>query len=159
MRTDQIVRFLGLLRGKDCPSLYCGRSPRCRSFKKRFPGNKKQLFRNHEFVTVKIQGLFLTCLHLDAKSETLRLEKLQGILTELLKVWNEPHIWAGDFNSVTRGDYPDDKWTKLEEERTRLPSDNSDYDDEPKAEVADGRAELLRLLGEDGMKGTVTTCR
>ena len=30
---------------------------------------------------------------------------------------------------------------------------------EPKAEVADGRAELLRLLGEDGMKGTVTTCR
>jgi hypothetical protein len=79
MRCDQIVRFLGLLRSKDCPWSYCARSPNSRSFilstvpvkevaKKRFPES-----RNHEFVTVKVQGLFLTCLHLNAKQETIRL--------------------------------------------------------------------------------------
>ena len=131
MRSNQIVRFLGLLKSKDCAWLYCARSPRCRSFilstypikevaKNSFPGSKKPVSKNHEFVTVKVQGLYLTCLHLNAKKETIKLEQLDLLVTEFeeLNVLGEPHIWAGDFNSVTRGDYTDKEWTKLKHRKS-----------------------------------------
>ena len=169
MMYSQIVRFLGLLRSKDCPWSYCARSPRCRSFilstfpikevaKNRLPGSN-----NHEFVTVKIQGLYLTCLHLNAKAETIRLEQLHGLVLEFkeLEVWGEPHIWAGDFNSVTREDYTDKEWTELRKERKELHTKDNHNDNEPKVEVAAKMVELgfTDCWVETGRIGNLATCR
>ena len=163
MRYNQIVRFHSILRSTDCPWFYCARSPNCRSLilstfpvkevaKKRFPES-----RNHEFVTVKIQGFFLTCLHLNAKAETIRLKQLARLVMELsdLEVWGEAHIWAGDFNSVTRKDYTETEWTKLKEGRKDLHTKNPKYDKEPKMEVAAKMVELglTNCWLETGRKG------
>ena len=50
-----------------------------------------------------------------------------------LEVWGEPHIWAGDFNSVTR---EDTEWTELEQDREKLHTKNPEYDYEAKVDVA-----------------------
>ena len=155
MSYDQIRRFLGLLKSRGCPWSYCGRSPRCRSFilstfpikevaKKCFHRGKKQVSRNHEFVTVKLLGLFLTCLHLDAKEETIRLEQLEELVNAFkeLEVWEDSHILAGDFNSVTKEDYKDTEWTVVKKDRKKLHTKSTEYDNEPKVDVAAKMVEL-----------------
>ena len=64
--------------------------------------------------------------------------QLEGLVVEFrdLEVWGEPHIRAGDFNSVTREDYTDTEWTELEQDREDLHTKNPQYDYVPKVEVA-----------------------
>ena len=53
-----------------------------------------------------------------------------------LEVWGEPHIWARDFNSVTREDYTEIEWTELEQDTEELHTKNPEYDYEAKVDVA-----------------------
>ena len=164
----QIPRFLGLLQKNQCPWTYCARSPRSRSIifstfpveevaKYNFSGNK-------EFVTVKALGVFLTCLHLNAKKETKRLLEIEQVKQKLeeAEVWGEAQIWAGDFNSVTREDYTNyAEWSEIEEDRQKLHSKKTLHDNEPRVDVVARMLELgfTDCWVETGRKGPLATCR
>jgi hypothetical protein len=91
------------------------------------------------------------------------LRQLEGLVTEFREreILGEAHIWAGDFNSVTREDYTETEWTKLEEDRKGLHMKNCEYDTEPKMEVAAKMVELdlNDCWLETGKKGIMATCR
>ena len=63
--------------------------------------------------------LYLTCLHLDHRYESTRLKELEVIaktLTSLTTHTNDnktPHIWVGDFNSLTKNDYSVEEWNEI----------------------------------------------
>ena len=63
--------------------------------------------------------LYLTCIHLDHRYESTRLKELDVItktLTSLTSNTNDnktPHIWVGDFNSLTKDDYSVDEWNEI----------------------------------------------
>ena len=66
-----------------------------------------------EFVTVKVRGIFVTCVHLNNRGEEERIKDLKRIWEELKKksLWKEDgakHIFAGDFNSLTWEDYDEE---------------------------------------------------
>ena len=75
-----------------------------------------------EFVTVKVQGIFVTCVHLPNLGEQVR-------ITDLKRIWGEQekkglgkevgakHIFAGDFNSLTWEDEDEEGWAKIGKER------------------------------------------
>ena len=140
IRKDKITSFLVLLKMKQLLWAYCARSPRGRSIilsafhfeevaKKRFPGKTSK----NEFVTVKIVGFFLTCHHLNAKEESKILQEIDIVTRQLedTKVWGDAHIWAGDFNSVTRKDYSE--WVEIGKDRIKLHAKDPKYDDETKS--------------------------
>ena len=140
IRKDKITSFLVLLKMKQLLWAYCARSPRGRSSilsafhfeevaKKRFPG------KTSNNVTVKILGFFLTCHHLNAKEESKILQELDIVTRQLedTKVWGDAHIWAGDFNSVTRKDYSDTEWVEIGKDRIKLHAKDPKYDDETKS--------------------------
>ena len=106
---------------------YCGRSPECRSIVLSiFPleevcrGYLGGSTRN-QFVTVRVQGFYLTSLHLAAKNEATRLRQLRNVRVKLSEkgVWNQGrmHIFAGDFNSLTKEDKSQEAWDKVAEDR------------------------------------------
>ena len=94
-----------------------------------------------EFVTVKVQEIFVTCVHLYNRGEEGRIKDLKRIWDELQKkslwkedgasslfipdylkrTWDEQeskedcakHIFAGDFNSLTWEDYDEEGWEKV----------------------------------------------
>ena len=94
---------------------------------KRVVGDKN-FPKNVRFVTVAVQPnsnnqtsdiLYLTCLHLDHRYESTRLKELE-VITKTLNSFtshtNEnktPHIWVGDFNSLTNDDYSVDEWNEI----------------------------------------------
>ena len=61
----------------------------------------------------------MTCLHLDHRYESTRLKELLVItktLNSLTSRENDssvPHIWVGDFNSLTKDDYTVDEWNEI----------------------------------------------
>jgi len=72
------------------------------------------------FLTVKIDleencPLFLTCMHLDFRTEPGRLIEIKAIRKHLEPVFKENHfqIWTGDFNAITREDYNNEKWNHI----------------------------------------------
>ena len=76
-----------------------------------------------EFVTVKVQGILVTCVHLPNSQgrEQVRIKKLKRIWGELEKkgLWKEvcvKHIFAGDFNSLTWEDDDEEGWAKVAKE-------------------------------------------
>ena len=106
---------------------YCGRSPECRSIVLSiFPleevcrGYLGGSTRN-QFVTVRVQGFYLTSLHLAAKNEATRLRQLRNVRVKLSEkgVWNQGrmHIFAGDFNSLTKEDKSQEAWDKVAADR------------------------------------------
>ena len=78
---------------------------------------------NCEYVVVKVAGVILTCLHLNAKREATRLKQLEKLRHDLRArdLWeaSTPHVWAGDFNSLTREDYTDAEMANIALERKR----------------------------------------
>ena len=94
---------------------------------KRVVGDKN-FPKNVRFITVAVQPkndnqtsdlLYLTCLHLDHRYESTRLKELE-VITKTLNSFtshtNEnktPHIWVGDFNSLTNDDYSVDEWNEI----------------------------------------------
>ena len=115
---------------------YCGRSPFSRSIiLSTIPLEEVCRLRlgvHHEFVTVKVQGFYLTCLHLDSKKEETRLHQLWKVRDQLSQkgVWGlgRMHIFAGDFNSLTERDN-EEGWAQeaVKRERSQL--------EEPKFDV------------------------
>ena len=99
----------------------CGRSPDSRSIiLSIFPLEEvsrgllpKARNNNNQFVTVKVAGLYLTCLHLDQKQERTRLGEVQGMMKVMGEQNMKPMILAGDFNSLKREDYSQDQWEKI----------------------------------------------
>ena len=78
----------------------------------------------NQFVTVKVQGLLVTCVHLPSSEggEATRVKCLRNIWTELEKkgLWKEgcvKHIFAGDFNSLTEEDEDEEGWERVRRER------------------------------------------
>ena len=69
-------------------------------------------------MTVKVRGIFVTCVHLNNRGEEERIKDLKRIWEELKKksLWKEDgakHIFAGDFNSLTWEDYDEEGWEKV----------------------------------------------
>ena len=92
-------------------------------------GNKN-FPKNVRFITVAVnprkveQGrssssFYLTCLHLDHRYEPHRLKELDVIKRTLDSLTNKteenyiPHIWVGDFNSLTMKDYTSENWKDI----------------------------------------------
>ena len=73
-----------------------------------------------EFVTVMVQGILITCIHLQYQAgEEGRIVQLKSVWDELRKKggWKGvKHIFAGDFNSLTWEDKSKDEWDRVAEE-------------------------------------------
>ena len=109
---------------------FCARSPGCQSLiLSTFPleevcrgylGHRGRKW-NRQFVTVKVQGFYLTSLHLGNKNEATRLCQLNNLRDRLSQkgVWDQGkmHILAGDFNSLTKEDKSQESWDKVAAER------------------------------------------
>ena len=142
---------------------YCGRSPRCRSIiLSTFPLEEVCRFgskSNNEFVTVMVQGFYLTCLHLNSKKEETRLHQLWKVRDQLSQkgVWGlgRMHIFAGDFNSLTKGDKSEEEWVQVavKRERSKL--------EEPKYDVAASMAQknFTDCWDQVGRQDLKITCR
>ena len=79
---------------------------------------------NSEFVTVKVQGFHVTCVHLPSNrvEEQGRIQGLKRIWAQLEKrnSWIEDggrHIFAGSFNSLTWEDEVEGGWARVATER------------------------------------------
>ena len=65
------------------------------------------------------QPFYLTCLHLDHKYEPYRVKEIDVITKTInsLTCRNEgnnfPHVWVGDFNSLTKEDYAMEEWNEI----------------------------------------------
>ena len=96
---------------------------------KRVTGDKN-FPKNVRFLTVAVtpknvgseypcQPFYLTCLHLDHRLEPHRLKELEIIKSTIASLVtnnsqnNTPHVWVGDFNSLTQEDYTIEEWNKI----------------------------------------------
>ena len=169
MRYWQVNKLINRL--KKSRWKYCGRSPTCRSIiLSTFPleevcrdklGGSGKTALNHEFVTVKVQGFYLTCLHLTAKKEETRLRQLGKVRDQLSQkgVWGlgKMHIFAGDFNSLTKEDKSEEGWAQVKVDR-----ENSNTElEEPKFDVAASMAQknFSDCWDQVGRQDLKITCR
>ena len=158
---------------------FCARSPSCQSIiLSTFPleevcrgylgcqGRK----RNLQFVTVKVQGFYLTSLHLYAKNEASRLCQLRNLRDRLSEkgVWDEGkmHILAGDFNSLTKEDRCQEGWNKVAAERELSNTKNLGENgftklEEPKFDVTASMSKknFLDCWAQVGRRDLKTTCQ
>ena len=60
-------------------------------------------------------SLFITCVHLDHRTEPRRIRELKEIVrkSSYEERKDQGHLWVGDFNSLTREDYSNEEWTKI----------------------------------------------
>ena len=153
----------------------CGRSPDSRSIiLSIFPleevsrGLLPKARNNNQFVTVKVAGLYLTCLHLSAKDEEARMNQLQGLASKVVWDGGRRHIWAGDFNSLTEGDKDKDGWEEVAEEREASNREGEGTRgfkrlEKPKFEVtkymADFFSDCWATAEEKGHKDLKETCK
>ena len=91
--------------------------------------------------------------HLDHTSETARMVQLRIARTWLVRDRNRPHLIMGDFNAVSRWEWPDEKLEELRDRPTRqggnLAGDGSGPQVVAAMEKA-GYVDLYRTLGEPG---------
>ena len=83
--------------------------------------------RSFPFLTIAIEDpqrsgdpsstVYVTCLHLDYRDETIRLKEIRTIKQKLESLLPQPetmassmHIWAGDFNALTKENYNYNQW-------------------------------------------------
>ena len=150
---------------------YCGRSPECRSIVLSiFPleevcrGYLGGSTRN-QFVTVRVQGFYLTSLHLAAKNEATRLRQLRNVRVKLSEkgVWNQGrmHIFAGDFNSLTKEDKSQEAWDKVAADRELSNQNNFAKLEEPKFDVTAFMAQenFTDCWAKVGRRDEMTTCQ
>lgn len=73
------------------------------------------------FTYAKIENIpFYVCLtHLDHINEKERLRQVDILINFLQaeKIFNEPHVIMGDFNTYRRSDYTEQEWKNIEDER------------------------------------------
>ena len=70
-------------------------------------------------MTVKVQGILVTCVHLPNVGEQVRIKNLKRIWAEQEKkgLWKgRRHIFAGDFNSLTWEDADEEGWARVAKE-------------------------------------------
>ena len=86
----------------------------------------KYAFGQPEFVTVKVQGILVTCIHLpqsDCKGgESGRIKEMKRIWEkleeeDLCKEVGTRHIFAGDLNSLTWEDQDEEEWERVADRR------------------------------------------
>jgi len=66
--------------------------------------------------TSQLYGIF--CTHLDHIKEPNRIEQLKIALDHITTTYpNLPHLFIGDFNSLTKGDYIDSDWEQITQHR------------------------------------------
>ena len=119
-------------------------------------------------MTVKVQGFYLTSLHLAAKNEKTRLSQLKNLKGRLSQagVWDQwkMHILAGDFNSLTKEDKSQEGWDKVAAERelsnTKKLAEVSKLE-EPKFDVTASmsRKNFFDCWAQVGRQDLKTTCR
>ena len=153
---------------------YCGRSPECRSIVlsifpleevcRGYLGGSTHVTRN-QFVTVRVQGFYLTSLHLAAKNEATRLRQLRNVRVKLSEkgVWNQGrmHIFAGDFNSLTKEDKSQEAWDKVAADRELSNQNNFAKLEEPKFDVTAFMAQenFTDCWAKVGRRDEMTTCQ
>ena len=115
---------------------------------------------NNQFVTVRVQGFYLTSLHLIAKKkEVNRLHQLANLREKLSEkgVWDKGkmHVLAGDFNSLTFADKSEAEWAEVAVER------NEANFEEPKFQVTAsmGQKNFSDCWAKVGTGGLRTTCQ
>ena len=102
---------------------------------------------------MKIQGIYITCLHLSSRKEATRLKQIEKIKKKLDKagVWGfgEPHIW----------DFDEEGWRNIEKKRKG--SSKEVAEPEPTEDVTRLMKELVfsDCWVETGRQGTLETCR
>ena len=103
----------------------------------------------------------ITCLHLDRKEEETRLHQLWKVRDQLSQkgVWGlgRMHIFAGDFNSLTKTDKSEEEWAQVAADR-----ENSDTElEESKFDVAAAMAQknFSDCWDQVGRRDPKTTCR
>ena len=116
-------------------------------------------------MTVKVQGFYLTSLHLAAKNEKTRLSQLKNLKGRLSQagVWDQGkmHILAGDFNSLTKEDKTQEEWDKVAAERELSNTKKSAELEEPKFDVTASmsRKNFFDCWAQVGRQDLKTTCR
>merc|ERR1719309_1252079 len=65
---------------------------------------------------VKGKPLTVTSIHLDSETESKRLLELEQVIKKL-SPFGGSQVWAGDFNSLTWGDYTISEWYELRDNR------------------------------------------
>ena len=158
---------------------YCARSPESKSIilsaypleevsSRRLGNGGRQA--NYQFVTVKVQGFYLNCLHLATKNEATRLRQLGKIRDELSEkgVWDHGrmHIFAGDFNSLTKEDKGEEGWEQVavsreDSNREKLGERGFTEQEEPKFDLTASmaRKNFSDCWAEMGRRGLKNTCR
>ena len=59
-------------------------------------------------------NLFITCLHLDHRTEPRRIREFKEIYRKSIEIrQNTSHILAGDFNALTKTDYEMEDWNEI----------------------------------------------
>ena len=119
----------------------------------------------NQFVTVRVQGFYLTSLHLAAKNEATRLRQLRNVRVKLSEkgVWNQGrmHIFAGDFNSLTKEDKSQEAWDKVAADRELSNRNNFAKLEEPKFDVTAFMAQenFTDCWAKVGRRDEMTTCQ
>jgi len=91
--------------------------------------------------------------HLDHTSETARMVQLRIARTWLVRDRNRPHLVMGDFNAVSRWEWPDEKLEELRARPTRQGGNLAGDGNGPQVVAAmekAGYVDLYRALGEPG---------
>ena len=178
MMSRDVKQLIERLRRAKSKFTHCGRSPESRSIiLSVFPldevgrgflgqGSKTQ---NNQFVTVKVFGLYLSSLHLSAKDEETRMKQLEKLTSRVVWDGGRRHIWAGDFNSLTKDDKSKKGWEKVANEREASNREGEEKKgfkrlEEPKFEVTTYMAEknfsdCWAKAGERGEKDQKDTCK
>ena len=86
----------------------------------RFQVVRDNLSLDEEFVTVMVQGILITCVHLQYRAgEEGRIGQINRVWEKLKKKEGDvvKHVIAGDFNSLTWEDKSKDEWERVAEGR------------------------------------------
>ena len=121
-------------------------------------------------MTVKVQGFYLTSLHLVTKNEATRLCQLSNLRDRLSEkgVWDQGkmHILAGDFNSLTKEDKSQEGWDKVAAERelsntNKLGENGFTELEEPKFDVTASMSQknFSDCWAQVGRRDLKTTCQ
>lgn len=114
------------------------------------------------FITCRVTpddlpDFYLTCLHLDHRTEPSRMDELRKIETRLkfLRDRGSPQVWTGDFNSLTREDYTEAEWESVTDVRKRNNWES------PQTQVTSYMKDLgfQDAWTQAGRPGKLSTCR
>jgi len=125
--------------------------------------------RSLPFITIGISSkndsedaypIYVTCIHLNYKDETIRLKEIESIKKKLDTFLPEEssQIWTGDFNELTKEDYTETEWEMIASVRKKNNWESPQTNVTRKVKEF-GMSDCWQLVDEDNKIGPVKTCR